>query len=124
VKSDIERIVVSLDAASENATAIDTAARLAAHWKAHLRGVFVEDEDLLNLASLPFARQVTLHSGAEPLAAEEVEGHLRVAAATARRALESAAARYGVRSSFESFAAPRWEKCSAQLNAILSWLAR
>ena len=101
MKSGVERIVVSLDAASENATAIDTAASLAAHWEAHLHGVFVEDEDLLNLAGLPFARQITLHSGAEPLTAEEVERHLRAAAETARQALGAAAARHGVRSSFE-----------------------
>jgi K+-sensing histidine kinase KdpD len=91
MKSGIERIFVSLDAVSENATAIDTAAHLAAHWKAHLHGVFVEDEDLLNLAGLPFARQITLHSGAEPLTAEEVERHLHAAAETARRALTAAA---------------------------------
>jgi nucleotide-binding universal stress UspA family protein len=101
MKSGVERIVVSLDAASENATAIDTAASLAAHWDAHLHGVFVEDEDLLNLAGLPFARQITLHSGAEPLTAEEVERHLRAAAETARQALGAAAARHGVKSSFE-----------------------
>jgi K+-sensing histidine kinase KdpD len=96
VKSRIGRIVVSLDAASEIATAIDTAARLAAHWKAQLHGVFVEDEDLLNLAGLPFARQITLQSGAEPLTVEDVERHLRAAADRARRALATAAARHGV----------------------------
>jgi nucleotide-binding universal stress UspA family protein len=101
VNGRIERIVVPLDAVSENATAVGTAARLAAHWKAHLHGVFVEDEDLLNLAGLPFARQVTLHSGAQPLTAKEVEGYFRVAADTARRALAAAAARHRVKSSFE-----------------------
>lgn len=106
MKSGIEKIFVSLDAVSENATAIDTAAHLAAHWKAHLHGVFVEDEDLLNLAGLPFARQITLHSGAEPLTAEEVERHLHAAAETARRALTAAAARYGVKSSFEVIRGP------------------
>ena len=43
---EIERIVVALDAASENRAAIDTAARLAARWQAPLHGVFVEDDDL------------------------------------------------------------------------------
>jgi hypothetical protein len=101
VKSSIARVVVSLDVASENAPAIDTAARLAAHWQADLHGVFVEDEDLLSLASLPFARQITLHSGAEPLTAESVEGHFRAAAALAQQALAAAAANHGVSSSFE-----------------------
>ena len=41
-------------------TAIDTAARLAARWRVPLHGVFIEDEELIGLAGLPFARQVTL----------------------------------------------------------------
>ena len=60
---DIERVVVPLDAASETATAIDTAARLAARWQVPLHGVFIEDEELIGLAGLPFARQVTLGAG-------------------------------------------------------------
>ena len=61
----IERVVVALDAVSENRATIDTAARLAARWRARLHGVFVEDDDLLRLANLPFARQVSLGVGVE-----------------------------------------------------------
>ncbi len=43
----IKRVVVSLDAASEIRTAIDTAARLAARWCVPLHGVFIEDEELI-----------------------------------------------------------------------------
>ena len=82
-------------------TAIDTAARLAAHAKAPLHGVFVEDEDLLHLAGLPFARQITLGAPAEPLTTEHVELHLQVAAERARRELFAAAKRHGVTCSFE-----------------------
>ena len=49
----IERVVVPLDAAAENRTAIETAARLAARAKVPLHGIFVEDEELLHLARLP-----------------------------------------------------------------------
>ncbi len=97
----IERVVVRLDAASESRAAIDTAARLAARAKAPLHGIFVEDEDLLHLASLPFARQITLGADAEPLTTEHVELHLRVAAERARRELVAAAKRHGVTFSFE-----------------------
>ena len=65
----IERVVVTLDAASENRTAIDTAVRVAARTGMPLHGLFVEDQDLLRLADLPFARQVTIGRGAEPLSA-------------------------------------------------------
>src|SRR5216683_2017876 len=97
----IERIVVPLDAAGDSLVAIETAARLAAHAKAPLIGIFVEDEDLLHLASLPFARQFTLGADAEKLTTEHVELHLRIAAVRARRELLSAARRHGVTGSFE-----------------------
>ncbi len=97
----IERVVVPLDAASEHRTAIETAARLAARAKAPLHGIFVEDEDLLRLASLPFARQFTLGAGAEPLTTEHLELHLQVAAERARAELFAAAKRHGVTCSFE-----------------------
>ena len=67
----IRRVVVALDAVSENRAAIDAAARLAARWKCRLHGVFVEDDELLRLAVLPFARQVTLGFGAETLTIEQ-----------------------------------------------------
>jgi nucleotide-binding universal stress UspA family protein len=97
----IDRIVVPLDATSEYRTAIDTAARLAARAKAPLHGVFVEDEDLLNLASLPFARQVTPSAGAEPFTTESIELHLQAQAERARQELFAAARQYRVRCTFE-----------------------
>jgi nucleotide-binding universal stress UspA family protein len=101
VSTPIERIVVTLDAASENRIAIDTAAQLAARAKAPLHGVFVEDEDLLHLAGLPFARQLTPGAGTGPLTTADLEADLRVAAGRARRDLLAAAKRHGVTGSFE-----------------------
>jgi hypothetical protein len=97
---EIERIVVPLDAASETATAIDTAVRLAARWHVPVRGVFIEDVELIGLAGLPFARQVTLGAGAEPLTRDQVEDHFRAAAERVRRELATAAERHDVKSSF------------------------
>jgi hypothetical protein len=105
--SPVERIVVALDAASENRAAIGTAARLAARWKAHLHGVFVEDNDLIRLTHLPFAaRQVTLGVGVEPLTLQQVERQLRVYAERARQDLAASAKRYGVEWSFEIVSDP------------------
>jgi hypothetical protein len=97
----IERLVVQLDAASETQDAIDTAARLAAQAKVPLDGIFVEDEDLLGLANLPFACQTTLGAGTEPLTLQHVECQLRVAAERTRQDLATAAKRHGVAWSFE-----------------------
>jgi hypothetical protein len=97
----IRRVVVPLDAASETGTAIDTAARLAARWQAPLHGIFIEDEELIGLAGLPFARQVTLGTGVEPLTTDHVEDHFRAFADRVRRELAAAADRHGAKWSFE-----------------------
>jgi nucleotide-binding universal stress UspA family protein len=97
----IERVVVPLDAAAESGAAIDTAARLAARAHAPLHGIFVEDEDLLNLAGLPFTRQTTLGAAAEGLTHEHVTLHLRIAAERAKQELLAAAKRHGVKATFE-----------------------
>jgi hypothetical protein len=97
----VERIVVALDAASENRTAIATATRLAASWKVPLHGVFVEDDDLLRLAALPFARQVTLGLGVEAFDLQQARRQMHAFAEHARRELASAATRRGVEWSFE-----------------------
>ena len=103
---EINRVIVPLDAASETGTAIDTAARLAARWRVPLHGVFIEDEELIGLASLPFARQVTLGAGVEPLTRDRVEDHFRAFAERARRELAAAAERYDVEWSFEAVRGP------------------
>jgi hypothetical protein len=97
----IERVVVTLDAGSENRAAIETAVRLAARTGMPLHGAFVEDEDLLRLAGLPFARQVTIGRGIERLTPESVALHLLAQAEQARQELSAAATQYRVEYSFE-----------------------
>jgi len=101
VSGEVERVVVTLDAASENHTAIDTAAKLAAHAKAHLHGIFLEDEDLWRLAGLPFARQVSMGTGTEPLIPNHIEAQLRTAAERARQEIAAVAERHRIAWSFE-----------------------
>ncbi len=54
----VHRVVVAFDPVGENKSSIELAAQLAAWWDVALRGVFVEDETLIHLAALPFARHV------------------------------------------------------------------
>lgn len=104
----IERVVLTIDAASESRTAIDTAIRLAARTKAPLHAIFVEDEDFLQLAALPFARQFTIGAGAEPLTRENAELHSRAQAERARRELFAAAKQHGVTCTFEIRRGASW----------------
>jgi hypothetical protein len=100
MKTRIERIVVPLDATADFAATIDTAARLAARWHVPLHAVFVEDEELLQAAGLPFTREVTLQTGREVLTPQQVETHFRAFAERARRDVAAAAARHHVEFSF------------------------
>lgn len=109
----IKRVVVPLDATAESRTAIDTAARLAAQWHVPLSGVFVENEELIGLAALPFARQVTLGAGREALTPENVAAHLRAAAEQTRQELAAAAKRHGVEWSFAAVRGAEAERALA-----------
>jgi nucleotide-binding universal stress UspA family protein len=98
----VRRIVVGLDASAASLDALSAAAALARRLGSDLRALFVEDQDLLRLAGLPFAQETrTLAGGFDRLVRDEVEGQLRALAARARQALERAAAQVQVSWSFE-----------------------
>jgi nucleotide-binding universal stress UspA family protein len=95
------RILVALDASPESLAALDHAAKLAARLQAELEGLFVEDEDLINLAQQPFAREVSrLTNMVRSLDQATLEEDLRNQAALARRALRQKAEALRLRWSF------------------------
>lgn len=57
---EIRRILVALDDSPQSLVRVETAAELAANFKAELIGIFVEDVNLLRVAQLPFAREISL----------------------------------------------------------------
>jgi len=90
--SPVRRILVALDASSLSASAIETAVQLAAHLRATLVGLFVEDIDLIRVAGLPFAREVGSFSRSlRAIELGEVERQLRVQAKLMREKLLAAA---------------------------------
>jgi len=95
------RILVALDASRESQAALAAAAELAGQLGAELMGLFIEDIDLLNLAALPFSREIPLLSpSGRGLDLERIEGELRSKAAAARRALAAVADRLDLQWSF------------------------
>lgn len=95
------RIVVGLDASPASLDALAAAAAVAGRLRADLAGIFVEDEDLLRLAGLPFAGVVRVPSGVrEGLDLAQAEAELRALAARAREALERAASAHRVACTF------------------------
>lgn len=88
------RILVALDASASSLAALEVAAGLAACLGCEFAGLFVEDDDLMNLAELPFARAFSLTGGAaRPLDPARMKQELEQRAAAARRALRSEAQR-------------------------------
>ena len=84
----MRRILVALDASLHSMAALRAAADLAALMNAELIGLFVEDINLLRLASLPFAREVRWPTATgRDLDPGKMERDLRLRASRARRAL-------------------------------------
>lgn len=97
----IRRIVVKLDSGAPGVPALQVAVRLAAALGAELEGVFVEDINLVRLASLPFLREVRAFSlGEQAISVEGMQRDLRVLARQAEQTLAQAAAASGVSCSF------------------------
>lgn len=98
----IRRILVALDASTHSLAALEAAAGLAASLEAELIGLFVEDENLVNLAALPFAQEVKSPSAdSRKLSSDKMEAELRLQASQARRALAEAADRVEARWRFQ-----------------------
>jgi len=97
----IRRILVALDASTHSLAALEAAAELAATLDAELIGLFVEDENLLHLAGLPFSHEVRSPSATRrPMSSDKMERELRLQASQARLAMEAAANRVEARWSF------------------------
>ncbi|GMQ89470.1 MAG: hypothetical protein BMS9Abin09_0959 [Gammaproteobacteria bacterium] len=95
-------IVVTLDASESGRLALETAVRLAAITGAELKGIFVEDINLIRLAGLPFLREVRPWSLAEEaISTQRMQRELRSLARHAERMLEQAAREMGVPWSFQ-----------------------
>ena len=97
----IARVVIACDAVGENRSGIELAATIAAAWNAALHGIFVQDEGLLNLAALPFARHVMASGEVTTDMDESAAVHQFAAHADRTRAvLEAAAREHAVACSF------------------------
>jgi nucleotide-binding universal stress UspA family protein len=96
------RVVVAFDGATdEDLAAVEAAATFAARLRADLLGLFIEDIDLARLADLPGITTFgALSAGRCRLGAEHLKTALRAHLARTRQAIERAAERQRVRSTF------------------------
>ncbi len=88
----IRHILVALDASPHSLTALAAAAELARALQAELRGLFVEDVNLLKLAQLPFAQEIHYpRATSQKLDPPLMEQQLRAQAAQAQENLRRVA---------------------------------
>ncbi len=103
----VRRVLVALDSSTASAFTLEVAASLAAATASELSGLFVEDQDLLRLAELPFAREVQLgkappgKSLSRALDPTLLLQDLRAQAAVAREAMAKQAALHRIAWSFQ-----------------------
>lgn len=97
------RVVVAFDgAADEDLAAVEAAAAFAARLRADLLGLFIEDVDLARLAEHPQITTICARAAGSPrLGAEHLKTALKSQLARTRQAMERAAERQRVRSTFE-----------------------
>lgn len=98
-----KRILISLDSSNCGRIALQAAVRLAVSTRAELQGLFVEDEDLVRLASLPFSREIEFASASlRDLQSVNMERALHFAAEQAQQAFTNALKQVNLQSSFRT----------------------
>lgn len=88
----IRHIVVAVDASPDSDAALEAAAELAATLEAEIEALFVEEEDLLRLERLSFAKELSVFSTSpRPLGGRDVQRQLRTVARRLQRRLQEVA---------------------------------
>ncbi len=98
------RIIVALDAsgyASHHLT-MEHAAQIAQELESELSCIFIEDQDLLHYAGLPFAREFSRHGGtSRTIGPAEIQSEMQVLAQSLREGMETLAHKHKVASHFQ-----------------------
>lgn len=101
-KIEIRRILVAVDASGQSRATLESAVALASRLGAELSALFVEDINLVRLAGLPFAREMTYGSETgRPIDSTRMEHLLRAQAGRLRSLLKTVAGASSVHWAFE-----------------------
>ncbi len=97
----VKRILVALDASPHSLAALEAAAELAARFQAELAGLFVEDENLIRVANLPFVSEIGIFSATRRrIGSREIERQIRVQRRRVRRTFTATTQRAQIAWSF------------------------
>lgn len=89
----LQRIVVAVDDSAPARAAVEAAAELARRVGASVTALFVEDQELLHAAGLPFVHEIGPDAAARPFDAPRVERRFRSVVRLARETCDRASAR-------------------------------
>ncbi len=96
------KVLFAADVGGYSVNALDLACRMAAALRAPLRGLFVEDEDLLQLTGLPITREISLMTAGErPTDVAQMQRAMRSQAGQFEASLRREASALQIGCSFE-----------------------
>ncbi|MGI9408287.1 MAG: hypothetical protein ACR2O4_18060 [Hyphomicrobiaceae bacterium] len=91
------RVVLQSRTAAPNRLALESAIHLARALRSHIQNIFIEDQNLLTLADLPFAAEISTTGRRVPIADfAAMEKKMRLASAAVRQRLDRLARRNAV----------------------------
>ena len=103
-------VLLTVDACSYSNGMVELAVAIAASVQGHLRGQFIEDEDLIRAASLPFTREISFATAQElPTDLQRMQRSLRALAAQFKAALQRSAQASNVSWSYDYVSGRREE---------------
>ncbi len=85
------RVVLHITSGHPNAVAMEAAVRIAQAFHSEIESLFVEDLQLYDMASYPFAREISLTGARRALSREAIERDLRLTARALGRRVEALA---------------------------------
>ncbi|MGR8947979.1 MAG: hypothetical protein ACU84Q_08030 [Gammaproteobacteria bacterium] len=98
----LDRIAIAFADATSDVRSLEAISQLAAQSEAKISGVFIEDDEMLRAAQLPFATEIChLTNTVRPVDVSKIERHLKEHAEAARAQIESTANRLGAEWTFE-----------------------
>lgn len=85
------RVVLHITSGHPNPVALEAAVRIAQAFHSEIESLFVEDLQLYDMASYPFAREISLTGARRALSREAIERDLQLTARALRRRVEALA---------------------------------
>lgn len=82
------RVVLHIASGHPSPIAMEAAVRIAQAFNSEIESLFVEDNQLYELASYPFAREISLRGASRPLSRDAVEREMRLCAQSLQRKVE------------------------------------